>query len=431
MSSTTTTTTATSLESIGFTMVGAGSMCLLSFAVFGCAVRTRASWWIAPRATARPDAVVYNPSSSDIQYRGNPWTGWIPWTLSLDYSTLLRGVPGTGTRKNGKEGSLLQVNLDGIVLLRFHALGLRVSALATVLCICVLMPLYWTGGCYEDADYLGGCVAYTSGNNDPSSSVIILNTEPNQTETPSSSPGLTNYERTTIANLPADLRSGVNDLISAEVAGLRARFYAIVLTFWVLIAYTCWLLRKEWMEVLAMRRVYYLEQDVWGSRKQELQQTLLYKQTNHGSKSTASGETQKGYLPNRQASMDDYDHGEKHLIHRDPWIPHPEVRSLLFCTLFFWYCALCFCCSHFLCLIFFCCYSFTVFLVSCTQSITISLICYFIYSPAIRCPALNSTVSSSVDCRRFRINKNHPPTIQRGNNNSSLANDNRSIGNLI
>jgi hypothetical protein len=46
--------------------------------------------------------------------------GWIPWTLSLSYDQLLTGVPGTGTRKDGMEGSLLKVNLDGIILLRFH-----------------------------------------------------------------------------------------------------------------------------------------------------------------------------------------------------------------------------------------------------------------------------------------------------------------------
>jgi hypothetical protein len=56
----------------------------------------------------------------EVQYRGGPMFGWIPWTLSLSYDQLLNGVPGTGTRKGGMEGSLLKVNLDGIILLRFH-----------------------------------------------------------------------------------------------------------------------------------------------------------------------------------------------------------------------------------------------------------------------------------------------------------------------
>ncbi len=68
-----------------------------------------------------------NPNQPDeendkehVQFRGGPMFGWIPWTLSLSYEQLLQGVPGTGTRKNGMEGSMLKVNLDGIVLLRFH-----------------------------------------------------------------------------------------------------------------------------------------------------------------------------------------------------------------------------------------------------------------------------------------------------------------------
>ena len=55
-----------------------------------------------------------------VQFRGGPMFGWIPWVMSLSYDQLIKGVPGTGTRKNGMSGSMLQVNLDGIVLLRFH-----------------------------------------------------------------------------------------------------------------------------------------------------------------------------------------------------------------------------------------------------------------------------------------------------------------------
>jgi len=56
----------------------------------------------------------------EVQYRGGPMFGWIPWSLSLSYDQLLNGIPGTGTRKDGMEGSMLKVNLDGIILLRFH-----------------------------------------------------------------------------------------------------------------------------------------------------------------------------------------------------------------------------------------------------------------------------------------------------------------------
>ena len=57
--------------------------------------------------------------------------GWIRWTLGLTYDTMLRGVPGTGTREGGMGGSLLTVKLDGIVLLRFHTVAMKVAALAS------------------------------------------------------------------------------------------------------------------------------------------------------------------------------------------------------------------------------------------------------------------------------------------------------------
>ena len=54
------------------------------------------------------------------QDRGNPFLGWIPWTLHLSYDRMLRGIPGTGTREGGMGGKLLGVNLDAVVLFRFH-----------------------------------------------------------------------------------------------------------------------------------------------------------------------------------------------------------------------------------------------------------------------------------------------------------------------
>jgi hypothetical protein len=66
----------------------------------------------------------YDNDKSDAfahpQDRGNPFLGWIPWTLHLSYDRMLRGIPGTGTRDGGMGGKLLGVNLDAIVLFRFH-----------------------------------------------------------------------------------------------------------------------------------------------------------------------------------------------------------------------------------------------------------------------------------------------------------------------
>lgn len=155
----------TTLNAIAITTVGSSLVAIFAFIFFAFAVRT-GSHKVAPRCSARSPDTIFNPKArkkrswcniilcfwrrgekssklkkSDdnnassgrdseddedarnpeyVQYRGGPMFGWIPWTMSLSYEQLLKGVPGTGTRKNGMDGSMLKVNLDGIVLLRFH-----------------------------------------------------------------------------------------------------------------------------------------------------------------------------------------------------------------------------------------------------------------------------------------------------------------------
>ena len=133
---------------------------LVTFGVFGCAVRAK-SQSIAPTCAARSPNTIYNPNAKpgkknkgcqgsgrclnlksevrrtsvarseeevcddDVdedhaQYRGGAAFGWMFWIMGLSYQQLLEGVPGTGTRKDGMAGSMLKINLDGIVLLRFH-----------------------------------------------------------------------------------------------------------------------------------------------------------------------------------------------------------------------------------------------------------------------------------------------------------------------
>ena len=67
------------------------------------------------------------------QDRGNPFLGWIPWTLHLSYDRMLRGIPGTGTRNKGMEGSFLGVNLDAIILFRYNG-TLNVELLLLFMC---------------------------------------------------------------------------------------------------------------------------------------------------------------------------------------------------------------------------------------------------------------------------------------------------------
>lgn len=129
---------------------------LLTFALFGWAIQAR-NLNISPTCAARSPNTIYNPlakkgkkskkrkdcreclnlkkelkSDKDedkddvdndedhVQYRGGPIFGWIFWVMGLSYEQLLEGVRGTGTRNGGMDGSMLRINLDGIILLRFH-----------------------------------------------------------------------------------------------------------------------------------------------------------------------------------------------------------------------------------------------------------------------------------------------------------------------
>ena len=216
-----------------------------------------------------------------IQYRGNPFTGWIPWVLALSYDTMLRGVPGTGTRRKGMDGSLLRVNIDAIVLFRFHAICLRVAVLATILCIGIVLPLNLTARCHNVT-------------NDPSD-------ESYDAQCFGKDYSLTDYEKTTLKNIPPltyaeyDERQNLKlqdaNFIERLVAAFRhsaantiwgsayrrnlGRLYGVVLCSWIITWYAIRVIGREWIDALALRRVYYLETDHWDDRKEDLSLTLL------------------------------------------------------------------------------------------------------------------------------------------------------------
>jgi hypothetical protein len=282
----------TTLQAIGFTCVGGSIVLFLSLLAFGIAVRKQ-SQYVAPRCAARPKKVIFNPKPEHPdQNRGSALLGWIRWTMGLTYDTMLKGVPGTGTRKNGLEGSMLQCTLDGIVLIRFNELCFRITKVVTFICLCFILPMNLTARCYDEQQ---------KGNN----------------KYPGCESGgqhnLTNYDRTTLANIPA-LEEGVT------FGSLVGRMYGIALCTWVITMYACYLVRIEWIELLAMRRAYYLEANVWEDRKDELRETLLkdddsedeqapspLNRNNRDIKRSSTGEGRKGKRP--------------------PWIPHPEQRD--------------------------------------------------------------------------------------------------------
>ncbi|KAL7557538.1 hypothetical protein ACA910_019251 [Epithemia clementina (nom. ined.)] len=394
----------TTLEALAFNVAAGTALGLTSLFGFGVAV-VHQHEYIAPRCAARPKSVIYNMASYS-----SPLLGWIPWTLNLSYETLLQGIPGTGTRQEGQSGSLLRCNLDAIVLLRFHALGLKVSAVATLLC-CGLLPLYWTSECHSVQQQESQYDYYYNGNQ------ATAEQEQNwrYDACASAANNLTNYERTTIANVPSFVPDQGDELVPAgggygvyHQNQTLVRLYAAVVTLWILTAYLLNLLKREWIELLALRRVYYLEANVWGERKQQLKETLFHdellqkqqKEKQKGSKLKLTASPPHPSKPKRQKThitvvenessqlVDEEERGqeieverltteetistkpskaakrqgrwprrknqkidndpniskismttttnkrytlqqphERHLVDRDPWIPHPEQRD--------------------------------------------------------------------------------------------------------
>ena len=281
-----------SLAAIGFTLAG-GSCCFgVSLALFGCAL-SRRNTFIASRCEARPRNVIYNPNPKHpCQDRGNPTFGWIPWVMRLTYDTMLKGVPGTGTRDGGLSGQLLKVNLDGIVLLRFHHLCLKICALAMSLYLIVVLPLYATARCSR----FGGFYYNKE-------DILVDNTEPKC----SKAFNVTEYQQLTLANIPTltqvKVPENTGDLLLNFVLpnhdGLLARLYMIVFCAWIVTWYAMRGLAKEWVDVLALRRVYYLEADLWSDRNEELQETLL------------RDEREKS-LPNSYHTLQQQQHNQQH-----------------------------------------------------------------------------------------------------------------------
>jgi hypothetical protein len=164
--------------------------------------------------------------------------------------------------------------MDGIVLLRFQALCLKICALVTVLCMFVILPLNLTARCNHEES--------------PGAPVACFNWEQSN---------MTNYDVTTLANIPdlSDSLSAVSSLSSSQHSGTLARLYIIVLCTWIIYFATCKSLYWEWKTLLALRRVYYLEKDHWSERRSELEDSLL------------------------RSRLDDEE--DKRMENRDPWIP--------------------------------------------------------------------------------------------------------------
>ena len=186
--------------------VGSGSLGL-----FGLAIRYGYNNGVAPRSWSRPKAIIKNVLKAPYAFT------WMCWSMKLTYPELLAGIPGTGTRENGWAGPLLKVNLDGIIMLKYEVLLMKVALFASLLCMIVILPLNLTAKC--DPDVLGAdtCAPLTN---------------------------LTDFEVTTIANIPpliynATGTTQARTLDNFWYVSLSPRYLAIALVSLAIYWYIC------------------------------------------------------------------------------------------------------------------------------------------------------------------------------------------------
>eukprot|EP00586_Coscinodiscus_wailesii_P007726 CAMPEP_0172520824 /NCGR_PEP_ID=MMETSP1066-20121228/292223_1 /TAXON_ID=671091 /ORGANISM="Coscinodiscus wailesii, Strain CCMP2513" /LENGTH=1048 /DNA_ID=CAMNT_0013303637 /DNA_START=568 /DNA_END=3711 /DNA_ORIENTATION=- len=231
--------------------------------------------------------------------------------------------------------------MDAIVLFRFHALCLRVGVLATILGLCVILPLNYTASCWPDA----------SGPDCPSDiydRTTLVNI-PNITHTYSSNetkPSSTRSETT-----PSQFVTSFTQVFwNEDPANLNAlvRLYTIVACSFIVTYYMCHQISHEWRDALGLRRAFYLEADHHMNRMAELKMstTPLSNEADGCSgdeRSDASSddddsdsESDDNGVPasmkrrraiNKAASRQKRLKKARSRKSRDPWIPHPEQRD--------------------------------------------------------------------------------------------------------
>lgn len=159
----------------------------------------------------------------------------------------------------------------------------------------------------------------------------------------SSNYNLTDFERTTLANIPSleyPEEEGVSEnwlysWIGYSLPGFGrkynsflGRLYAVVAFSWILVGYTLNLMGREWVDALALRRVYYLEGMHWENRVDELNRTVLNNDFDDDSdddqKAGSIARRRLANKPNRRRKKKKKKGAESQ---RDPWIPHPEQRE--------------------------------------------------------------------------------------------------------
>jgi hypothetical protein len=208
------------LISIAWTLAfGAGTLlCVLALFAISFCVR---SHLIAPRTIARPKVTMAMGSSGLWSKCG---LAFICSSWRWSYDAMLNGMQGTGTRDEGHSGPLLSMNLDALVFLRFHEMCFKYTCFLMTLSLLVILPVNLTANCYGKDNTNEACA------------------------------DLTDYDRTTSANLP-------QRELAFWGSGIQVRGFVVAVFTWIVVAVLCYFLWGQWVYNLRLRRRYYLEAD--------------------------------------------------------------------------------------------------------------------------------------------------------------------------
>jgi len=305
---------------------------VVSLLIFGWLIHKEYNDELTPRASNLPkralkNALLHFTSHPRIRHNWCLHTlasfypiAYLLWSYNLTYKQCLEGIPGTGTRNDGWDGPPLKVNLDGIVLLKFHTLLFKISVVVGALCTFVLLPIYATAGCgTQDLETFGIGTCLPVVNTTSLAKTTILHIPAKEFSNNCNMTGNEQYINSTvfsevfnnIIGVSGDVLSGqismdyynkynsgddddVSNLVlkcaddatntpliqysmasQVWVPNQTWRVMATVICCLIIYVYTFYLLTWEWMENLALRRICFLEAGHYEQRKQELNQFAM------------------------------------------------------------------------------------------------------------------------------------------------------------
>jgi hypothetical protein len=357
------------------------AVCLL---LFGLAIHKNWNDDLAPRAANLPKDVLknvllyyHNQNKNKTNKYMDKLTSFYPtafiiWSYNLTYKQCLQGIPGTGTRNKGWDGPLLKVNLDGVILLKYHTLLFKISLLVAILCTFVLIPVYATAACDPDIFGVGICKVHdgssfnamafrrttisnipdkfyndninaTIENRTIDSSVLSVfsnddDYSSNSTQSVTSTNGSQYINRSWVKGQTWRIAVTViccliiyvytfckyslkcntfHHICSHILTHTHTHtIFSIILLFFSLspffFVFVLDLLMCEWIENIALRRIFFLEAGHFPQRMQELNKFAI------------DARNKKNQECNDEANDDDKKEDEEEL---PPWKTHPEIRE--------------------------------------------------------------------------------------------------------